>query len=127
MRKVSFCTQTRDRQKQMTQLLYNNEHAQQDLVTRWKISGRRSKVILQESASDRRNIAPFTAITRHNEQHRDRCIAIRIKSDSFQTHCGERSGSNTDRLFHYSRRNHIFHDSRRYVKRYFELILLSIV
>ena len=31
----------------MTQLLYNNEHAQQDLVTRWKISGRRSKVILQ--------------------------------------------------------------------------------
>ena len=71
MRKVSFCTQTRDRQKQMTQLLYNNEHAQQDLVTRWKISGRRSKVILQESASDRRNIVPFTATTRHNEQHRD--------------------------------------------------------
>ena len=89
--------------------------------------GKTGKVGLQERALDWRDFTPFAAKTSHNEQCKHRSIAVRIESDSFQTNCGQRSTSNTDRLFHYSRWNHIFYDSRRYVERYFELIILNIV
>lgn len=81
--------------------------------------------ILQERALDRRDFTPFAARNKHHEQCRDRRIAIGIKSDSFQTNCGERPGPNTDRLFYYSWRDHLLHDSRRYVELYFGRIALN--
>lgn len=108
-------------------ILHRTEHAQENLVTHWKSFGRLGKAILQEGVLDRRYSTPFSAKTKHDEQCRDRRTAIRIKSDSFQTNCGERPRSAADRLFHYSWRNHIFNDARRLAKRFCAPIILSIV
>lgn len=84
---------------------------------------RTGKVILQESALDRREFTLFAAKTTHNGAGRNWRIVLRVKGDSFQTNYSQRPWPTADWLFHHSWRDHIFHNSRRWVLRLFSFLV----
>lgn len=74
---------------------------------------RTGKVILRESALERREFRQFKSRTSYNGRIKNWSIVLWIQSNSFQTNCRQRPRSATDGLFYYSWWNHILYDSRR--------------
>ena len=86
---------------------------------------RTGKVILRESALDRREFTLFAAKTTHNGYIRNWRIVLGIKGDSFQTNYSQRPRPTTDGLFHHSWSDHIFHNSRRWVCSLFSMLFFQ--